>query len=393
MTQAKAVLWATLLTAVATGMVTAQTAEPVAETPFVAESAEELPAPVRLYGSVEYLYWWLREGHIPPLLTTSSFASGGLLGQADTRVLYGDDRLETRHGDRFIGARPQLGWWLDDAHSLAVEGSAFFLERDSTYFKAVSDGSTLLARPYISALDGSPASEIIAGPNPAGLRNGGFNGYSRIEFFGEEANLIGNVLEGAADRLDVVAGARFLQLRDRLDLTATGRLLPDQTTLYGLTDHFRVANAFYGGQVGLRSHHQWGHWDLDFRGTAALGGNVETIRTFGDRTTQTPLQREVLPYGLAVLPSNAGRFQRTAVDALYEFGVNVGYRLGEHVRIFCGYTFLLWDSPLRAGDQVDLYFNPNQLAGAAGGPARPAIPWRDDLFWAQGLSVGLEFRW
>lgn len=73
--------------------------------------------------------------------------SGGGAYIDNPRLLYGDDRPRTRHGDEFNGVRFNLAYWLDDAHSVAVEGNAFFLERDSTHFKAVSDGGALLARP------------------------------------------------------------------------------------------------------------------------------------------------------------------------------------------------------------------------------------------------------
>lgn len=348
--------------------------------------------PSRLYGRVEYVYWWLREGRIPALLTTSSFASEGRLDQPDTRVLYGDERLETRHDDRFIGARMRLGLWLDDEQTCALEGGAFFLERDSTYFKTVSDGSTLLARPYRDALTGSQASEVFAGPTATGPRSGGFNGYSRIELFSQELNLALNLWASPPARLDLLGGFRSLQMRDRLDLTATSQLLPEKSTIYGLTDHFRVHNIFYGGQLGLRASQEWGPWQVELRATAALGANVETGRAFGDRIAHAPLARDVQPFGLSVLTSNTGRFHRTALDGVYETGLNVGYRLGEHFCVLAGYTFLLWDSPLRA-NQVDFSVNPNQINGLGGGPARPAIPFRTDLFWAQGLNVGLAFSW
>src|ERR1700730_14776252 len=64
----------------------------------------------RWYGRAEYLLWWLREGRVPPLLTTGSFANGGVLGASDTTVLYGDERLKTRHDDRFNGIRLALGY-------------------------------------------------------------------------------------------------------------------------------------------------------------------------------------------------------------------------------------------------------------------------------------------
>src|SRR4029077_9074026 len=80
---------------------------------------------------VDYIHWWLREGRVPGLLTTCSSASRGFLGQADTRVLYGDDRLATRHDDQFNGIRFALGWMNADG-DFGVEARAFFLERDST---------------------------------------------------------------------------------------------------------------------------------------------------------------------------------------------------------------------------------------------------------------------
>jgi hypothetical protein len=342
----------------------------------------------RLTAGVEYVLWWLREGRLGPTLTTSSEASRGLIGQPDTWTLYGDDRLETRHGDRFNGVRATLGYWLDGARTVGVEGSAFFLERDSTHFKATSDGSTLLAIPYYTA-GGSATSEIIAGQAPAGLRNGGFVGYSRIELFGEEANLVAPLLSGEGYRLEALGGARFLQMRDRTDLTATGHSLPHQTTLFGLEDHFRAYNAYYGGQAGLRGELTCGRFFVNLRGEVGLGGNVEQVRAFAQRIYQTPAERLATPTGLFVQAGNAGTVERTAVNMVSEVGLNVGCRVTDHLRVFGGYTFLLWDSPLRSGDQIDPVIN--MSPGTA--PARPAIPFKEDLFWAQGLNAGLELSW
>ncbi len=358
---------------------------------------EEVPTTTtpnnRLSVEGEYLIWWLREGRVPALLTTSSAASHGLLGAPDTSVLFGDERLTTRHDDRFFGTRVTVDYWLDEARTVGLEARAVFLERDSTYFKAVSDGSQLLARPYFDAQNGEPASKIVAGPVTGGVRNGGFVGYTRIEFFSEEGNLLVPLVGGPGGGLDLIVGARFLQMRDRLDLTSTGRLLPEQTVLVGLTDQFRIHNEFYGGQLGLRGEYDWGRWFVNLRGEAALGGNVQTVRAWGDRTNQTPTQKVVLPYGLAVLPSNTGTFERAVLDSVFDFSLNLGYRFTDHWRGFVGYSFLLWTNPIRAGDQVDLVVNPTQLTGPLIGPARPSIPFREDLFWAQGVNLGLELRW
>jgi hypothetical protein len=364
------------------------------ETP--AESIVDEPAcdsechPLEVRG--EYLIWWLREGHVPPLLTTSSFASQGRLGQPDTQVLYGDDRLETRHNDRFNGTRFTLSYMLNDL--FGVEGNFIFLERDSTYFKAVSDGSQLLARPYINVLDGTAQSGIVAGPLPNGdVRSGGFVGYSRVELFTQEANGFAVWFADQNYRVDLLCGARFLEMRDRVDETAAARLLPAQTTLYGLSDHIWVHDFFWGGQLGVRGEATWDRWSLHLRGEAALGGDDQQVRAFGQRVYQTPVVRLTRPFGLAVLPSNSGVFQRTVLDAIYEITVNVGYQLTEHWQLFAGYTFLGWQNPIRAGDQIDVFVNPTQITGPLVGPARPAIPFKEEFFWAQGVNVGLEFRW
>jgi hypothetical protein len=385
-------LCALLLAALLAGTAAADSAEspPLSpeDGPLSAVGETAAPSGPRLVADTEFILWWLREGRLPPTLTTSSQGSRGLLGQPDTQVLYGDDRLETRHGDRFNGVRVTLGWWFDDAQDLGIEGRAFFLERDSTHFKQTSDGDTLLARVYQNP-DGSQASEIIAGQAPTGPRNGGFVGYSRIELFGEEVNLVASLASGEGYRLEALAGARFLQMRDRTDLTATGRTLPDTTTLFGLEDHYRVENAYYGGQVGLRGEASYGGFYVNLRGEVGLGGNMEHVRAYGLSLFQTPRERLVTPTGLTVQASNSGTFDRTALNMVSEVGLNVGYRVTRQFRVFGGYTFLLWDSPPRSGDQIDLVVNRNP--GTA--PARPVIPFKEDLFWAQGLNLGVEFSW
>jgi hypothetical protein len=341
----------------------------------------------------EYLIWWLREGHLPTALTTSSVASQGLLGQPDTRILYGDDRIETRHGDRFVGGRVTLGYWFNTEQTLGIEGDAVFLERDSTYFSTSSDGSVLLARPYFNALDGSPQSIVIAGMGPRGLLSGGFNGYSRIELFTQQLNLVTPLFDSPGVRLELLAGARFLQMRDRTDLTASSKVLPQGAVVLGLADHLRAHDFFYGGQLGIRGEVTRGRWFVNARAEFALGGNDEQERNFGQTLFASPFQRISQPFGLAVQPSNSGTFDRTVVNGVYEVGLNAGCRFWGDNRLFVGYTLLMWDSPIRAGDQVDLGVNPTQLSGPLVGPARPSVPFREDFFWAQGVNIGLEFRW
>jgi hypothetical protein len=327
----------------------------------------------------------LREGRTPATLTTSSQASQGLIGRSDTRILYGDQRLETRHGDEFGGIRGTLVYWLDDDRTLGIEGSAFFLERDSTHYRIDSNGNTLLARPYLNP-DGSAASAIVAGQSPAGLLSGSFVGYSRIELYGEEANFIDSLLRGDGFRIDLLGGARFLQLRDRTDLTSVSQSLPVPSTLYSTEDHYRTGNAYYGGQIGVKGDWACERWTFQLRGTVGLGANEEQIRAFGYSLYQTPVVRNVTPTGLTVQADNTGTFDRTSLNMVAATSLNVSYRLTQRTSVFGGYSFLLWNGPVRSGDQINLVVNTNPHA-------TPSAAFKADVFWAQGVNLGLMCLW
>jgi hypothetical protein len=374
------------------GILTDEPAPPFAPGEFGEEGIADDPWHVR----VDYLLWWLRDVRVPPLLTTGPPASGGVLGQPGVAVLYGQDKIETeRHAipGRHLGFRATAGCWLDEGRTWGLEASCFFLERDSSDFKAESAGDRLLARPFVNALDGSQSAEIIAGFSPGvGLRTGRFNAFTKIELFGQELNLVVPVAGGPDYRLDLLAGCHFLQMRERLDLTATGKLLPDQAILFGVSDHLRTHNQFYGGQFGLSSEYTAGRWYVNWRGVVALGGTHQVLKAKGDRTLHSPAARTVQPFGLYVLPTNRGESSNIELDVVSEIGVQLGYQWTDHCRTHVGYTLLYWTNPVRPGDQIDS-LNLRQTAGDRSGPARPAVLFRDDYFWAQGLHAGLQLRW
>jgi Putative beta barrel porin-7 (BBP7) len=339
----------------------------------------------------EYVLWWLREGRVPPLLTTSSTTSQGRLGEPDTHVLYGGERIPTRHDDRFNGVRLTLEWTSPDS-TFGVEARGFVLERDSTNFKATSDGSQLLALPYTDAVTGQPASRVIAGQDAQrGPLSGGFVGYSRIEWFGEEVNAVLPLPAAGPWGLDLLGGARFFQMRDRFHETGNSWALPSGSVLYSVMDNIRVANAFYGAQVGLRGDWHLGDFSLRLRGTIAVGGDDQQVRTYALGIFQTPQVRQTTPTGLYVQPSNSGSWSRFHFDGAGELAVNAGYQLTHHLRLFAGYTFLYWADPLRAGDQVDTVVNAQQ--GRTPAPARPSLPFKGDALWAQGVNAGVELQW
>src|SRR5437899_12960131 len=74
---------------------------------------------------IDYLLYWISPSRYPqPLATTSSPASLGVLGQADTSVLIGGDvNFETHNGVRLYA-----GTWLNSESTIGADGELIFLE-------------------------------------------------------------------------------------------------------------------------------------------------------------------------------------------------------------------------------------------------------------------------
>lgn len=351
----------------------------------------EVPDQERGLFHADFLYWWLDKLKVPPLVTTGPAGSQAIFGQPGTEVLRGDGPLDSRHG-RYIGGRFGGDRWFSRDSRFGINGSIALLERDSSNLTFPPHTITPLARPYLDANDGQWHSFIVAGSSPQfGELSGSINVYSRIEFFGEDVNGLMRIGRGESYRVNLLAGAHFLQMRERLDITGTSRILPDESSLIGVTDHFGTFNKFYGGQMGLSGWLRRGRWSLESKGVIALGADLQEIRTKGDRVFHTPEKRTTETFGLLVLPGNTGDFQRAKFDFVTEWGLSVGWSLNSRFQLCVGYSLLTWNNPVRPGDQIQ----PIDLTqiGNEGQPPKPGVPFRTDIFWGQGLNFGLQTRW
>src|SRR5262245_61165319 len=152
---------------------------------------------------LDYLFYWISPSRYPqPFLTTSSPASLGVLGQADTRVLIGDDINFQTHN----GVRLYAGTWLNPENTFGADGEIIYLEQRARGFNAVSDGTTVLARPVINALNGSPASTLVTFP---GAGSGSFVVEFREHFATGDANLICNLVRENCCWINALAGFRY----------------------------------------------------------------------------------------------------------------------------------------------------------------------------------------
>ena len=99
----------------------------------------------------------------------------------------------------------------------------------------------------------------------------------------------------------------------------------------------------------------------------------------------------VFPVNAAPVPMTGGNYAtlqigRYATDrfALAPEGqLNIGYQLTPCIRAQIGYDFLYLSSVVRPGNQIDNTYD---------GMTHPLVPMTSSSFWAQGLTLSLQFN-
>jgi hypothetical protein len=358
----------------------------------------------RLYGSAEYLMWWVTDGHVPPLVS----AGPGTLPVTQQAIPGIDGNTILFQGPldygTFSGARFTLGYWFDPCETCALEGRFFFLSNESANFAAASGGNPALGRPFIDQNFNVPAAELTASP---GIVSGMVNVSSFSELWGAEVNLRKNVCCGCWGRFDLFGGFRYLDLKEKLNITETEVAGPNSLMFSDILpgsnvfvyDSFRTRNQFYGGQLGSQLELRRGRWFTDLRAAVALGDVHQTIDVSGTQTLVPPGggPTQLTTGGLLALPSNIGHFTSDRFAVVPELGINVGYQITENFRVFVGYTVLYWSHVVRPGDQIDTVLDIRQIPHTIGpippvAQSRPIMPFRQTDFWAQGVNFGLELR-
>jgi Putative beta barrel porin-7 (BBP7) len=368
--------------------------------------ADSADAAGQLTFSADYLLWWVRKGpSAGPLLTVGSPSDTipGALGQPGTRSLFGDDGFNYH---TFSGLRLNGGIGLTSG--LALEGNYFVLERRSVGFSAASDagGNPLIARPVINDHNGLEESYSTSTP---GNIAGSTDIVTHTQLQGYEINLAATVARGEAGCLDLLAGYRYLDLReDLLFHDALTPLVPNYLTFDGGAvnppstlgdfDGFRTRNHFYGGQVGARWQGTFGPLAVSALAKVALGATEQRAQVEGASALLTPGAAAVVaPGGILALPSNGGSYSHSAFSVVPEFGLNLGWQVTPWLTANVGYTFLYWSDVARPGAQIDRRVSPfavptDQNFGMGSASGHPAFGFQSSDFWAQGLNFGVAVR-
>lgn len=357
----------------------------------------------RLWVRGEYLLWWEKGFSTPPLVTTSpsdtSQSDAGILTTPGTTILAGSDVAGS--GAR-SGERISLGYWLDRQQSYGVEAiySGLALKNWQSAFD--SGSMPILARPFFRlepSFVGQDA-ELVAYP---GALQGNVQVSGSTELQMVEILWRNLLLRTPCDRIDFLAGWRYNRLDDSL-LIQDSKTSLDAASGFAVGtnlqefDLFKTQNQFNGPEIGIITEMQRQRWTLELSMKLALGNNNTRVSIAGQTTTSVPVSGgsplvSTRPSGLLAQPSNIGVYESNELAVVPELGVTLGCQLTRRLRATAGYTFTYWDNVARPGDQVDQNLNLTQLtSNGLSGAAVPKFVRVESDFWAQGLNLGLDYR-
>lgn len=351
---------------------------------------------------VDFLVWSLSPMHTPALVTRNDAGGIGALGEPGTSVVLGDRGL---YPGAVGGFRGRFGTWMGDEERFGFEIAGLVL--DEAYRRRIygsdSFGYPQYSRPIYWTNSGE-GSFLISSPN---FLAGAMNVETASRLGGVEANGVWLGYSSERVHAELLAGFRFLNLEEDLSfdqrartLTPTaafGTVLPTNTSI-GLLDTFNTTNRFYGGQIGTRVDWVFGRFSVGLLGKLAIGGTQQQLVVDGVSRVQPPgMAPSFINGGLLATSSNMGRYEGSAFSFVPEFGVNLGWELTPRMRLKVGYTLLYWTNVVRPGPQVDRVVNPalvpaSQSFGTSSSPQRPYASFSRSDFWAEGLNLGLEFR-
>ena len=374
--------------------------------PSPAKKMDEDPdrSPFHVWASGEYLIWWLKDAPVPvPLLTTGPTDSGGQLDANGTSVVLGNSNINL---GTTSGGRVTAGCYVD-CILLSLEGGAFLLERSGGGQSAHSDanGNPLLARPLTNVFSGQETSILVASP---GAFAGSLNVASSAQLWGAEMNLDCHVFHNQCLSVDLLAGMRYLDLLEDLNITQSTQVLPggvgsfqgntlEAPASLGIGDHFSTRNQFYGGQVGAQAEVQVSRLFAYLFTKVAFGPNHEAVSISGGTSASSSTISGTAPGGVLALSSNSGHFSHDQFAIVPEAGINLGIQLTSFMRLYGGYTFLYCSDVVRPGDQISRTIDPtlvpvNSTFGGASGTRTPFAAERSD-FWVHGVNLGVAFRY
>jgi hypothetical protein len=351
------------------------------------------------YAEAEFLLRWFKPvcASVPVITIGNPQATvPGAIGQPGTIVVIGGVPPHKFEFPMTPGVQFTVGWNRGDG-SIGVEASGFIMERasNSQSFTADVNGFPNTYLPF-QAPDNSFQALPFTIP---GVVTGGSEAVGSTKLWGVESNLTAPF---AIDRESYtfygtfLVGGRYLDLADRVRITNALNLVGNPAAFAIGQDQFSTHNQFAGPQVGTTMGLCKGGWSFELTTKLAAGITHQLRRIEGAPIVSASVASPLLvPGPLLALPSNVGRQTARRVTLVPEIEVKSQVAVTSWCSLTLGYSLLYWNKVLCPGDQMSPLVNVTQLPfrGPVVGPLDPKPQFLHTDYFAQGLSLGVEFRY
>jgi hypothetical protein len=298
------------------------------------------------------------------------------------------------------GGSYRMGYWLDPARTMAIDGSVFYVRGQSNF---TPFGTPTVVR-TTNFINTTPAVfvSLFTDTTTTTLANGS----TRDQLYGGDINFRTKFPQFAAfSNFEVLFGLRYAALDEKLSANINSTLfrgfaaplgIPFPTdfgqSITGL-DSFRLRNDFIGPQVGFSAEQHWGPYWVASENKLAVGAMMEHVsvtgvNVFGNSQTM-PFILAGIPLTIAApgTPSSGvsvnpafglfGQPNRSNVTfaAVPSGNIKFGYDINSMLSVTLAYNYLYMSNVGRVGDQVAF---PTGIAQSG--------------FFAQGITVGAKAK-
>jgi hypothetical protein len=354
-----------------------------------------MPNPItnpNFWFGIEGLAWWTKNQPLSvPLVTTgpaSQGANAGNLGMPGTTSLDGPLNYGVAAGFGFF-----IGGWFNIQHTIGMEGSLFILGQQSAGFSVIDRsgvGDLVINEP----VSGAPFVTQVSAP---GVESGNVVVGASTTFGGGDINLLYNLYRAHGWTLNLLGGYRYLQLDESINITANSNLFVSTTytdnmgdvlayappgSTVTVIDHFGTLNQFNGGQVGAQLRYQYGRLFIGGTAKLGIGATNEEVSVNGNTTVFPVNAAPVQMSGGNYATLQIGRYATNRFALAPQAQLKVGYQFTPCIRGMIGYDFLYLSNVVRPGNQIDNTYD---------GIMHPLVPMVGSSFWAQGLTLSVQF--
>ena len=136
---------------------------------------------------------------------------------------------------------------------------------------------------------------------------------------------------------------------------------PPGTNIFS-QDNFGALSTFNGVEIGLQAEVIRGPFAVSLLAKVAAGCMQREININGHTLITAPGSALIRTAGgLYALSTNSGSFTDNVFAAVPEIGLNFSWNVTNYLRFNAGYSILVFNHAVRAGDQIDTTVNSSLL--------------------------------